>query len=106
MSELECLKRRTGCDDEQLLTDLLEEARAYVLAYTGRTALPDVLRKTVRDLAVIAYNRRGTEGEASRSESGESYSFNDTPREIYSVLNRYRLAKVGGKYYENTPNTD
>lgn len=106
MSELERLKRRTGCEDEQLLTDLLEDAEAYVLAYTLRTALPDVLKKTVRDLALIAYNRLGTEGEASRSESGESYSFSDAPKEIYSVLNRYRLARVGGRCYENTSNTD
>lgn len=105
-NELERLKRRTGCDDEQLLADLYEDAESYVLTYTGRTLLPDVLRKTVRDLTVIAFNRRGTEGEASRSESGESYSFNDAPKEIYSVLNRYRLARIGGKVYEAQANED
>ena len=54
----------------------------------------------MRDLALIAYNRRGTEGEKSRSEGGESYSFDDAPKQIYDILNRYRLARVGGKAYE------
>ena len=42
----------------------------------------------------------GTEGEKSRSEGGESYTFEDAPKQIYDTLNRYRLARVGGKTYE------
>ena len=58
------------------------------------------LEKAVRDLAVIALNRLGTEGETGRSEGGESYSFDNAPRQIYDVLNRFRLARVGGRTYE------
>ena len=54
----------------------------------------------VRDLAVICYNRLGTEGEHSRNEAGESYNFEDAPKSVYDILNRYRLARVGGKTYE------
>ena len=60
----------------------------------------ELVEKTVRDLAVIAINRMGTEGESSRTGSGESYNFDNAPKQIYDVLNRYRLARVGGVTYE------
>lgn len=100
MTELEKLKKLTGEKDEELLQILMEDATTWVLAYTNRTRLVSGLDKTVRDLAVIALNRIGTEGEAARTGSGESYTFDDAPRQIYDVLNRYRLAKVGGVAHE------
>lgn len=100
MSNLEKLKLLTGESDEELLSLLLEDAKEYVLEYTGRTVMVPGLEKTVRDLAVIAYNRRGTEGESSRSGGGESYSFDSDPKQIYDVLDRYRLVKIGGRTYE------
>lgn len=102
MTELEKLKKMTGEKDEGLLQILLEDAEAFVLSYTNRTHLVSGLDmdKAVRDLAVIALNRMGTEGEAARTGSGESYTFNDAPKQIYDVLNRYRLARVGGKTFE------
>lgn len=78
MTDLEKLKKLTGETDEELLKLLLSEAEEFVLAYTNRTRIVTGLEKSVRDLAVIALNRMGTEGEAGRSEGGESYSF-DTP---------------------------
>ena len=100
MTELEKLKKMTGEKDEGLLQILLEDAEALVLSYTNRTHLVSGLDKAVRDLAVIALNRIGTEGEAARTGSGEFYTFNDAPKQIYDVLNRYRLARVGGKTFE------
>lgn len=96
MTELEKLKKLTGESDEELLSLLLEDAELFVLMYTNRTELPEALEKTVRDLAVIALNRMGTEGESSRSEAGESYSFDNAPKNIYDAMNRYRLARVTG----------
>ena len=101
MNNLEFLKKLTGESDEALLSFLLEDSERFVLSYTNRTKIIPGLEKTVRDLALIAINRRGTEGEASRSESGESYSFDNAPKQIYDVLGRYRLARVGGRTYEN-----
>lgn len=101
MTESEKLAKQTGITDADLLQLLLEDAESYVLEYTQRKQLPEGLRKTVRDLAVIAWHRMGTEGEAARSEGGESYTFADIPQSMYNVLNRYRLAKVGGKAYES-----
>ena len=100
MTELEKLKKLTGEKDEELLQVLMEDATAWVLAYTNRTRLVSGLDKTVRDLAVIALNRIGTEGEAARTGAGESYTFDDAPRQVYDVLNRYRLARVGGVAHE------
>lgn len=95
------LKILTGEGDDKLLSLLLSDAEEYVLAYTGRTHLIPQLEKPVRDLALIAYNRMGTEGETGRSEGGGSYSFDNAPKHIYDVLNRFRLARIGGKAYEN-----
>ena len=100
MSDLEKLKLLTGESNTALLSLLLEDAKEFVLAYTNRTKLVPGLEKVVRDLAVIALNRRGTEGETGRSEGGESYSFDDAPKHIYDVLNRYRLGRCGGHAHE------
>ena len=89
-------------EDDTLLAQLIEDAADFVQDYTYRTEIPDPLIRSVGDIALIAYNRRGTEGESARSEGGESYTFDTTPPELYGVLNRYRLARVGGQVYEKT----
>ena len=106
MSNIERLKVLTGESDEELLSLLLEDAEAQVLSYTNRTVMIPALNKAARDLALIAYNRRGTEGETGRSEAGESYSFDNTPKQIYDILDRYRLARIGGKAYEAAAEQD
>ena len=98
--DIERVQTLTGEKDEDLIEILLDDAEAFVLSYTNRTRLKTGLEKAVRDLAVIALNRMGTEGEKSRSEGGESYTFDDAPKQIYDTLNRSRLARVGGKIYE------
>lgn len=100
MTDIEKLKKLTGESDEELLSLLLEEAESFVLSYTNRTKIGTGLEKVVRDLAVIALNRMGTEGESGRSEAGESYSFDNAPKQIYDILNRYRLARCGGRAHE------
>ena len=106
MTDVEKLKLLTGESDEELLSLLLEEAEEFVLSYTNRTKIISGLQKSVRDLAVIALNRMGTEGESGRSEAGESYNFNDAPKHVYDVLDRYRLARVGGRVYETETKQD
>lgn len=106
MSNLEKLKILTGESDSELLSLLLEDAESFVLEYTNRTKLVSGLERTVKDLAVIAYNRMGTEGETGRSEGGESYSFSEAPKHIYDVLNRYRLGRCGGYAHEAKQNQD
>lgn len=100
MTDFERIKILTGERDEELVEIVLEDAKDWVLAYTGRKKMIPELKKTVRDLAVVAINRMGTEGESSRTGAGESYNFDNAPKQIYDVLNRYRLARVGGVTYE------
>lgn len=100
MTDIEKLKKLTGESDSELLSLLLEDAQEFILSYANRTELPPALQKTARDLAVIALNRMGTEGESGRSEGGESYSFDNAPKHIYDLLNQYRLVRVGGRAYE------
>ncbi len=100
MTEIEKLKKLTGESDEELLSLLIDEAEAFVLSYTNRTRLVSGLDKAVRDLAVIALNRRGTEGENSRSGAGETYCFDNAPKQVYDLMNRYRLVRIGGKAHE------
>lgn len=99
--DVERVKLLTGEESEDLIEAYLEEAEDFVKGYTNRSVIITPLEKAVRDLAVIALNRMGTEGESSRSEGGESYSFESAPRQIYDLMNRYRLARVGGITYEN-----
>nr|WP_288974969.1 phage head-tail connector protein [uncultured Blautia sp.] len=100
MTYIEKLKKLTGESDEELLFLLLEEAEAFVLSYTNRTKLVSGLDKAVRDLAVIALNRMGTEGESGRSGAGETYSFDNAPKQVYDLMDRYRLVRIGGKAHE------
>ena len=65
------LKRRLpDAKDDALLTDLLEEARAFILAYTGRDEVPETLGDAQVRIAAILFNRMGMEGEASHGEGG------------------------------------
>lgn len=89
-----------AAEETALITQLVNDAIDFVVAYTRRNNIPAELDRTIGDLAIVAYNRRGTEGEAGRSEGGESYSFEAAPAHIFDVLNNYRLARVGGKFYE------
>jgi len=100
MTDIQILGRLTGETDVLLLEALLQESEARLLALTGRTTLPAVMAPAKRSWAVIAYNRLGMEGESSRSEAGISSAFIDIPADILSTIQRYRLARVGGKYHE------
>lgn len=87
-------------NDDELFNALLEDAESFVLTYTSRTKMIPGLSKPARDIALIAYNRLGTEGEAKRTEAGESYEFTDLPKSVRSVLNQYRLVRCGGIAHE------
>lgn len=88
--------------DETKAKNLIEDAVIIVLDYTSRDEMIDAMWLYARQLATIAYNREGNEGEASRSEGGVSQSFiEDIPLNIKHSLNRYRLGKVVSYYAPN-----
>lgn len=106
MTDLEMLKKITGEGDEELLSLLLAMAEEKVLSLTGRTRMIYPLKTSVRDWAVAAYNRMGTEGETSRSGGGISAVFAEIPKDIEEIIKRYRLGRVSGRAYEKKPDED
>ncbi|MBP3339787.1 MAG: phage head-tail connector protein [Lachnospiraceae bacterium] len=106
MTLLEKLKKLTGESDEELLSILLELSKDTILELTNRKEFPQSLETTQLKMAVIAYNRLGTEGETSRSEGGISSAFADMPTEILSAIKGKRLGKVGGHIYEQKNDTE
>ena len=92
---LERLKRRIpDAKDEALLNDLLSDAEGMILAYTGRDALPDVLRGAKIEIAAMLFNRMGMEGESTHAEGSISRSTDSLPEYIRRQLNPWRLAKA------------
>lgn len=89
-----------------LMEQLVDDAESFALAYTNRTRIPDSLIRTIGDLAIVAFNRLGTEGDAGRSEAGESYTFETAPAHIFSILNNHRIARCGGRAHEAETSTD
>ena len=63
--DIEKIITLTGEKDEDLIELLLDDAEEFVKSYTGRKNIVTGLEKAVRDLAVIALNRMGTEGETN-----------------------------------------
>lgn len=106
MTDTEMLKKITGESDEELLSLLLQMAEDKVLSLTNRTKMIYPLKPAVRDWAVIAYNRLGMEGEASRSEGGISSAFVEVPKDIQDAICRYRLGRVSGHAYEKKPDEE
>lgn len=106
MTNLEMLKKMTGESDEELLSLLLTMAEEKVLSLAGRTKIIDPLKPAVRDWAVVAYNRMGTEGETSRSGGGISSAFAEIPKDIEETIKRYRLGRVCGRAYEKKPDEE
>lgn len=99
MTALETLKIRLGISDEKqdgLLAVLLDSAEDTILDVIGRDEeLPARLVSVQTELAVIAYNRQGAEGETARSEGGISRSFiSDLPPDLQKRLQNYPR-KVG-----------
>ena len=100
MAQLEKLKIRLGISDnseDALLNMLLEDAEGEILDFCNRDILPDKAQVLQRELAIIYYNRMGSEGESSRSEGGVSVSYStDIPESIKNRLIAFRRLKLVG----------
>ena len=80
--------------DSGFIDRLLSDAEDAVLDMIGRDELPERLDSVVTELSVIAYNKRGAEGESSRSEGGIARAFDDLPPVMRKRLENYPR-KVG-----------
>ena len=77
------LSTRLQVSDNDLVTDLIKEAIAQVLDYTGQKKLVGNMDIYVKKLAVINYNRLGIEGETQRTEGGvTNYIETGIPKDI------------------------
>ena len=106
MTDLEMLKKITGEGDEELLSLLLSMAEEKVLSLANRKKMIYPLKPAVREWATVAYNRMGMQGETSRSEGGISSAFAEIPKDIETVIKRYRLGRIGGHAYEKEPDEE
>ena len=94
-TQIEALAMRLKEDDFLLLEQILEDAECEILEYTNRDVLSPRMSGLQRELAIIYYNRRGSEGESSRSEGGISVSYsNDIPENLKRRLNSFRKLKA------------
>lgn len=100
MTQLEKLKIRIGIKDasqDELLNMLLEDAESEILDFCNRDILLPKMEGLQRELAIIYYNRIGSEGESSRSEGGVSVSYStDVPEGIKNRLVAFRKLKLVG----------
>lgn len=93
--QIDKLKVRLNEEDTVLLEQLLEDAESEMLDYCNRDVLLPRMLGLQRELAIIYYNRLGSEGESSRSEGGVSVSYStDIPENIKRRLNSYRRLKA------------
>ena len=93
------LMNRTGCNEEDAKA-YLEDAEMIILSETRRTKMIDQLQAAKYQLALILYNRNGSEGEASRSEGGISITYNDIPQTVKNMIAQYRLGRCSGRAFE------
>lgn len=98
MAQLEKLKIRLEIKDttqDELFNMVLEDAETEILDYCNRDVLLPRMLGLQRELAIVYYNRLGSEGESSRSEGGVSVSYStDIPENIKKRLNSYRRLKA------------
>ena len=100
MSQLEKIKPRldiplTDTEYDNRLNQMLDDAKDEILDFCNRSTLQPKMEGLQRELAIIYYNRSGSEGEASRSQGGVSVSYStEIPESIKSRLVAYRLLKA------------
>lgn len=110
MTQLEKLKIRLEIKDtnqDDLLNMILEDAESEILDFCNRDMLPIKAESLQRELAIIYYNRLGSEGESSRSEGGVSVSYStEIPENIKNRLIAFRRLKLVGVSIANKEQKD
>lgn len=102
MMQVDKLKLRLPDMDINLIFQLLEDSEAEILDFCNRSVLLKKMEPLQRELAIIYYNRMGSEGESSRSEGGVSVSYStEIPERLKVRLISYRRLKAVGIANEN-----
>ena len=100
MALLDSIKLRIGIQDtkqDDLLTDIIADVQARVLAYINQdglvqSELPNGLDFVIKDVTIRIYNKTGDEGKKASSEGNVSNTWNtsDALSEYSDVLDVYR----------------
>lgn len=82
---------KTDDSKNDLLLMYLDDAKFLILGIINDTEVPILLYNVVVDLAVIQYNRKGSEGIKSYSEGGISMTYgDDVPSDLMKQIMRFR----------------
>lgn len=100
MNQLEKLKTRldiavSDASQDAILGCILEDVEADMLAFTNRSELLPSMNSLQIKIAIIEYNKQGSEGMSSDSQGGKSQSWIDgLPSDVQSALISFRRLKV------------
>lgn len=98
MTQLEKLKLRLGIADtsqDSLLESILEDVEVEMLVHTNRSELLPAMQALQIKIAIIEYNKQGSEGMSSSSQGGVSQSWVDgLPQNVKATLTSFRRLKV------------
>ena len=98
MAQLDRLKLRLGIADtsqDNLLQAILEDVEGEMLAFTNRSELTTAMNPLQIKIAIIEYNKQGSEGMSGQSQGGVSQSWIDgLPQDSISALISFRRLKV------------
>ena len=91
---LESLLKRPGlCDKRYILEDMIHDSVLEIrdaIMYEKDEELPEACELAVKELTLIRFNRDGTEGIASESNSGVSTSYiNELPPSVKRIIYRH-----------------
>ncbi|MCM1564920.1 MAG: phage head-tail connector protein [Dehalobacter sp.] len=95
MTQLEKLKIKLGIAladsaKDDLLNLYLTDAEELIIELSHMDAVPTSLSAVQVDLAIIAFNKQGIEGQTAHSEGGISRTFEDIPE---SMLKKIRSCR-------------
>ena len=88
------MRRLPDAKNESLLEDLLDQAGAFIRAYTRRETIPSGLEDAQVHIAAMLYNRMGMEGEVSHGEGGVTRTAELLPEDVKRWLNGWRVART------------
>lgn len=98
MEQIDKLKLRLGIADtsqDSLLQAILDDVEGQILAYTNRIEFTTPMYPLQIKIAIIEYNKQGSEGMASDSQGGKSQSWVDgLPQDVKTALTGFRKLRL------------
>lgn len=86
---LDKIKRHLGITDnaeDLLLQDLIDDAKAHFLAISGAETIDAKYDYIIKDVVVLRYNRKGSEGMKSETVDGYSVTYETDDFKKYSWI--------------------